>query len=163
MTRCWECGRTIPPAVCVRWRYTRTGEGYQHGLAGGRSERYGKVAYCPACDEACTTTEQTMRVQDAKEITCCAGALVMMVYGYTLGIPWSIGLILAGVLAYLRVLWSVILAGVGVAAGFQWLLGRDAAEDPALSLPWYGIAVGLVLITKTVLRHRRHRQPQEAL
>jgi hypothetical protein len=147
----------------VRWRYAQTGEGYQHGLAGGRNEQYGKVAYCPACDDARTAAEQAMRVQDAKEITFCAGALVVMVYGYALGIPWSIGLILAGVLAYLRVLWSVIVAGIGVAAGLQLLLGRNAADEPALSLPCYGIAVGLVLITKSVVIRRRTRRPREAL
>jgi len=163
MTRCWECGRTIPPAERVRWRYAQTGDGYQHGLAGGRTEQYGKVAYCPACDDARTAAAQVMRVQDAKEIKFCAGALVVMVYGYALGIPWSIGLMLAGVFAYLRVLWAVILAGVGVAAGLQFLLGRDTTDDPALSLPCYGIAVGLVLIAKSVAIRRRNRALQEAL
>jgi len=163
MSRCWECGRTIPPAERVRWRYAQTGDGYQHGLAGGRNEQYGKVAYCPACDDARTAVEQVMKVQGAKEIKFCAGALVVIVYGYALGIPWSIGLMLAGVFAYLGVLWFVILAGVGVAAGLQLLLGRDATDDPALSLPCYGIAVGLVLITKNVVRRRRNRQPQGTL
>jgi len=143
--------------VRVRWRYAQTGDGYQHGLAGGRNEQYGKVAYCPACDDVLTAAQQALRVRDAKEFAVGAGALAVTVVGCAVGVPWALGILLACAVAYLQMLWPVLLAGVSVAIGFHLLLGRDAADDPAHALPVLLVAVAVVLSAKAVATSRRNR------
>jgi hypothetical protein len=137
--------------VRVRWRYAQTGDGYQHGLAGGRNEQYGKVAYCPACDDARTAAQRALRVRDAKELAVGAGVLAVTVLGCAVGVPWALGFLLACTVAYLRVLWPVLLAGLSVAIGFHMVLGRDAADDPAHALPALVVAVVVVLSAKAVI------------
>jgi hypothetical protein len=164
MTRCWECGRTIPLAVHVRWRYAQTGDGYQYGLAGGRNEQYGKVAYCPTCDDARTAAQQALRVRDAKELAVGAGVLAVTVVGCAVGVPWALGILLACAVAYLRMVWPVLLAGLSVATGFHMVLGRDPADDPAHALPMLVVAVAVMLSAKAViasLRVRDQRVPRE--
>ena len=157
MTRCCECESTIPPPVRVRWRYGQTGAGFQYGWAGGRNEQYGKVAYCPTCDDARTAAQQALRARDVKELAIGAGVLAVTVVGCAVGVPWALGVLLACAVAYLRLLWPVLLAGVSVVTGFHMVLGRDAADDPAHALPALVVAVAVMLSAKAVIGSLRVR------
>jgi len=90
--------------------------------------------------------------------------LAVTVVGCAVGVPWALGLLLACVVAYLRLLWPVLLAGVSVATGFHVVLGRDAADDPAHALPVLVVVVAVVLSAKAVvasLRNHDQRVPRE--
>jgi hypothetical protein len=154
MTRCWECGRTIPPAERVRWRRTQVSDGYQHGLVGGSNAQYSQVPLCAPCDEAIEAEEQQWRVKRTNGVFTLAGVGGMTLLLVVLGVPgWPAFLASCG-LAVARVLWwsiamSLLLGAVLTGAGVR-------IEN---NLPLLPLFVGgwVVAILAVVVEKRRRK------